>query len=154
MVGVGGMLFGGGVILPMLIERAAAKSNNASVLQFWFNKVPLLQGLVVLPALTITMISGTGLSIVQYATNWTLIAFQLWLTVNNVATQGTAIKAVERMYKCMLNREDGLETPKVVVDRHFSNEVSCFFILTLYSIMVLKPRTLIPFPWPFKLSQT
>ncbi|KAL3807923.1 hypothetical protein ACHAXA_000362 [Cyclostephanos tholiformis] len=157
---VGGMLFGGGIILTTLIERAVAKSNNPSVLQFWFDKVPELDGLVVVPALTISMISGTGLSIVRYgglniapphvgAIFWTLIAFMSWWAATDLTTQGTALKAVERMYERSLNGEDGLETPKVVVDRHFSNVVSCFFILTLYSMMVLKPGTLIPFPWPF-----
>lgn len=157
---VGGMLFGGGIILTTLIERAVAKSNNASVLQFWFDKVPELDGLVVVPALTISMISGTGLSIVRYgglniapphvgAIFWTLIAFMSWWAATDLTTQGTALKAVERMYERSLNGEEDLETPKVVVDRHFSNVVSCFFILTLYSMMVLKPGTLIPFPWPF-----
>lgn len=155
---VGGMLFGGGIILTTCIERAVAKSNNPGVLQFWFDKVPELDGLIVVPALTVSMISGTGLSIVRYgglniapphvgAIFWTLIAFLSWWAATDLTTQGTALKAVERMYERSLNGEEGLETPKVVVDRHFSNVVSCFFILTLYSMMVLKPGTLFPFPW-------
>jgi hypothetical protein len=36
---VGGMLFGGGIILTTCIERLVAKSNNPGVLQFWFDKV-------------------------------------------------------------------------------------------------------------------
>jgi len=47
----------------------------------------------------------------------------------------------------VLDGKELVETPKVVVDRHFSNVVSCFFVLTLYSMMVLKPGTLFPFPW-------
>lgn len=155
---VGGMLFGGGIILTTCIERLVAKSNNPGVLQFWFDKVPALDGLIVVPALTISMISGTGLSIVRYgglniapphvgAIFWTLIAFMSWWAATDLTTQGTALKAVERMYERSMAGEDGLETPKVVVDRHFSNVVSCFFILILYSMMVLKPGTLIPFPW-------
>ena len=151
---VGGMLFGGGIILTTCIERLVAKSNNPGVLQFWFDKVPALDGLIVVPALTISMISGTGLSIVRYgglniapphvgAIFWTLIAFMSWWAATDLTTQGTALKAVERMYEQSLAGEEGLETPKVVVDRHFSNVVSCFFILTLYSMMVLKPGTLI-----------
>ena len=38
---IGGMLFGGGIILTTCIERAVAKSNDSKVLQFWFTKVPL-----------------------------------------------------------------------------------------------------------------
>lgn len=155
---VGGMLFGGGIILTTCIERLVAKSNNPGVLQFWFDKVPELDGLIVVPALTISMVSGTGLSIVRYgglnvapphvgAIFWTLIAFMAWWAATDLTTQATALKAVERMYERSLNGEEGLETPKVVVDRHVSNVVSCFFILLLYSMMVLKPGTLIPFPW-------
>jgi len=155
---VGGMLFGGGIILTTCIERLVAKSNNSGVLQFWFTKVPELDGLIVVPALTISMVSGTGLSIVRYgglnvapphvgAIFWTLIAFMAWWAATDLTTQATALKAVERMYERSLNGEEGLETPKVVVDRHVSNVVSCFFILLLYSMMVLKPGTLIPFPW-------
>ena len=44
---IGGMLFGGGIILTTCIERLVAKSSNAPVLQFWFDKVPLLDGLIV-----------------------------------------------------------------------------------------------------------
>ena len=155
---IGGMLFGGGIILTTCIERAVAKSNDSKVLQFWFTKVPELDGLIVVPALTISMISGTGLSIVRYgglnvapphvgAIFWTLIAFMSWWAATDLTTQGTALKAVDDMYERSLAGEEGLVTPKVVVDRHVSNVVSCFFILLLYSFMVLKPGTLFPFPW-------
>jgi len=157
---IGGMLFGGGIILTTCIERLVAKSNNPGVLQFWFDKVPQLDGLIVVPALTISMVSGTGLSIVRYgglniapphvdAIFWTLIAFMSWWAATDLTTQGTALKAVERMYERSEAGETGLETPKVVVDRHVSNVVSCFFILLLYSMMVLKPGTLYPWPWNF-----
>ena len=155
---IGGMLFGGGIILTTCIERLVAKSQNPQVLQFWFDKVPELDGLIVVPALTISMVSGTGLSIVRYgglniapphvgAIFWTLIAFMTWWAATDLTTQGTALQAVNRMYDQYQNGEEGLETPKVVVDRHVSNVVSCFFVLTLYSFMVLKPGTLFPFPW-------
>lgn len=155
---IGGMLFGGGIILTTCIERLVAKSNNPDVLQFWFKRVPELDGLIVVPALTISMVSGTGLSIVRYgglniapphvsAIFWTLILFLTWWAATDLTTQTTALKAVDQMYESYKNGEEGLETPKVVVDRHVSNVVSCFFVLTLYSFMVLKPGTLFPFPW-------
>jgi hypothetical protein len=154
---VGGMLFGGGIILTTCIERLVAKSNNAPVLQFWFDKVPLLDGLIVVPALTVSMVSGTGLSIVRYgglnlapphvaAIFYTLIAFLVWWAVTDLTTQGTSLIAVNEMYASSKEGEV-VETPKVVVDRHISNVVSCFFVLLLYSMMVLKPGTLFPFPW-------
>lgn len=155
---IGGMLFAGGIILTTCIERLVAKSQNPEVLQFWFTKVPELDGLIVVPALTISMISGTGLSIVRYgglniapphvgAIFWTLIASMSWWAATDLTTQGPSLKAVEEMYEKYKQGEVGLETPKVVVDRHFSNVVSCFFVLTLYSLMVLKPGTYFPFPW-------
>lgn len=155
---IAGMLFGGGIILTTCIERLVAKSSNAPVLQFWFDKVPLLDGLIVVPALTISMISGTGLSIVRYgglniapphvsAIFWTLIAFMTWWGVTDLTTQGTALKAVNEMYDAFQDGDESVETPKVVVDRHTSNVVSCFFVVLLYSMMVLKPGTLFPFPW-------
>lgn len=155
---IGGMLFGGGIILTTCIERLIAKSSNAPVLQFWFDKVPVLDGLIVVPALTVSMISGTGLSIVRYgglniapphvgAIFWTLIAFMSWWAATDLTTQGTALAAVNEMYDDYENGDKDVQTPKVVVDRHVSNVVSCFFVVLLYSMMVLKPGTLIPFPW-------
>ena len=140
------------------IERLVAKSANAPVLQFWFDKVPLLDGLIVVPALTVSMISGTGLSIVRYgglnvapphvgAIFWTLIAFLTWWAATDLTTQASALNAVNEMNERYLLGEEDVETPKVVVDRHVSNVVSCFFVLLLYSFMVLKPGTLFPFPW-------
>mmetsp|Transcript_12421 Transcript_12421/g.29578 ORF Transcript_12421/g.29578 Transcript_12421/m.29578 type:complete len:287 (+) Transcript_12421:140-1000(+) len=155
---VGGMLFGGGIILTTCIERLVAKSQNPPVLQFWFDKVPVLDSLIVVPALTVSMISGTGLSIVRYgglnvapphvgAIFWTLIAFLSWWAATDLTTQGTALQAVNQMYAQYIDGEEDLETPQVVVDRHLSNVVSCFFVVMLYSFMVLKPGTLFPFPW-------
>jgi len=155
---IGGMLFGGGIILTTCIERLVANSKNAPVLQFWFDKVPLLDSLIVVPALTVSMISGTGLSIVRYgglniapphvgAIFWTLIAFMTWWGVTDLTTQGTALEEVNKMYARYEEGEEGIETPKVVVDRHVSNVVSCFFVVLLYSMMVMKPGTLMPFPW-------
>merc|ERR1712127_715398 len=102
--------------------------------------------------------SGTGLSIVRYgglnvapphvgAIFWTLIAFMTWWAATDLTTQGTSLQAVEKMYDQFQDGEDNLETPKVVTDRHVSNVVSCFFVLALYSMMVLKPGTYFPFPW-------
>jgi len=154
---IGGMLFGGGIILTTCIEWLVANSRNAPVLQFWFDKVPALDGFIVVPALTISMVSGTGLSIVRYgglniapphvgAIFWTLIAFMIWWAVTDLTTQGAALNAVNKMYDSFQEGEDP-DTPDVVLNRHTSNVVSCFFILLLYSMMVLKPGTLFPFPW-------
>jgi hypothetical protein len=155
---VGGMLFGGGIILTTCIERLVAKSNNAPVLKFWFTQVPTLDGLIVVPALTVSMISGTGLAIKRYgglnispphvdAIFWTLILFMTWWGVTDLSTQTTSLEAVNEMNERYENGEKDVETPEIVLNRHTSNVVSCFFVLTLYSFMVLKPGTLFAFPW-------
>lgn len=131
--------------MTTLIERQAAKSNDANVLYFWFDKVPVLDSLVVVPALTVSMISGSGLAIARYgglnvapphvdAIFWTLIAFMTWWASTDLTTQGTALRAVEDMYERAESGEKDLVTPAEVSDRHFSNVVSCFFILLLYSM--------------------
>lgn len=158
---IGGMLFGGGIILTTCIERLAANSKNPQVLEFYFSKIPGLDALIVVPAVTVSILSGIGLATVRYgglgiapphisAIFDTLIAFMVWWGVTDLSTQTTAIKAVNEMYESYQAGEKDLETPKVVSDRHFSNVVSCFFVLTLYSLMVFKPGTLVAFPWaPF-----
>jgi len=155
----GGMLFAGGIILTTCIEREVAKSNDPQVLKFWFDKVPALDGLIVVPALTVSMISGTGLSIVRYgglniapphvdAIFWVLIAFLAWWATTDLTTQGAALKSAERAREEFeVGLTDEFVTPKIVMDRHFSNVVSCFFVLLLYSMMVMKPGTLYPWPW-------
>jgi len=47
---VGSMLAGGGIIVTACIERLVATSANTPVLLFGFDKIPLLNGLIVLPA--------------------------------------------------------------------------------------------------------
>ena len=63
---LGGMLFGGGVILTTCIEWLVAHNRNSPVAVWWFDKVPLLDAAIVLPALTMAMVSGTGLAIEHY----------------------------------------------------------------------------------------
>lgn len=155
---IGGMLFGGGIILTTCIEWLVAKNRDATVLQFWFNKVPILDTLIVVPALTVSMISGTGLTIRRYgglnvspphvdAIFWTLIFFLSWWGLTDLTTQGTALKAVNDIEPKVGEK---IDVPEVVTNRHISNVVSCFFILILYSIMVMKPGVLFPFPWDAK----
>lgn len=60
---LGGMLFGGGILMTTAIEYMVAETKDASVLQFWFDKVPLLDSAMVLPGLTLAMVSGVSLSV-------------------------------------------------------------------------------------------
>lgn len=146
---LGGMLFGGGVIMTTALEWLVVKNKNAQVLQFYFDKVPLLDSAIVLPGLTIGMISGTGLCITRYgslggapahvpAVFYCLTAFAAWWASTDLATQGKALRAVNEW----VVKADDSDVPKIVQDRFYSNIVSCGFVVALYCTMVLKPGTL------------
>ena len=164
---MGGMLFGGGVILTAAIEWLVTQNKNTAVLQFWFDKVPLLDMALVLPGLTLSMISGTGLSVVRYGglafapphiqyAFWALVAFAVWWAVTDLTTQGSALNAVLDLSNNNNNGNsdtDGrtanppvseqIDTiPDEVSGRVVSNVVSCIMVVVMYSIMVLKPGTL------------
>ena len=144
---VAGMLFGGGIILTTLIEWLATDSKNASVLKFYFDKVPALDSLVVLPALTASIISGVALSVDHYESLGqapfhvvgaisTLLAFAIWWASTDLTTQGTAMEAIQEWTKGDTENED---VPQIVQFRKFSNVVSCLFVAAIYGFMVLKP---------------
>jgi hypothetical protein len=175
---LGGVFFGGGVLLTTAIEYMVANNSNTYVLQFWFDKVPLLDMAIVLPGLTLSMISGTGLAITHYGSLadapphiplvfWALVVFAAWWAVTDLSTQGGALTAVMEMTPNTTNSDDDRKNnnnnvnenenvkniltkessqtqvaPDVVHQRTISNVVSCFLVLVLYAIMVLKPGTI------------
>jgi hypothetical protein len=63
---IGGMLFGGGVIVTTCVEWLVVRSKNLEVMTFWFQNVPLLDTSIVLPGLTFSILSGTGLMTIRY----------------------------------------------------------------------------------------
>lgn len=153
---LGGMLFGGGILLTTATEYLVAQHKNSSVLQFWFDKVPLLDTSIVLPGLTLAMISGVGLAIehynglgdaprhIQYVF-WALVAFASWWAVTDLTTQGSALNAINEHAAAAIHSEgenNEPDIPPVVMKRTISNVVSCLLVLVIYSIMVLKPGTL------------
>jgi hypothetical protein len=149
---LGGMLFGGGVLLTTAIEWLVANNKNESVLSFWFDKVPLLDAAIVLPGLTLAMLSGTGLSIAHYGglglapihikiVFYTLVAFAAWWAITDLTTQGSALAAVNE-WSATAHSDETKDVPDVVNNRTISNVVSCLFVLALYIIMVMKPGTL------------
>mmetsp|Transcript_17416 Transcript_17416/g.33058 ORF Transcript_17416/g.33058 Transcript_17416/m.33058 type:complete len:318 (-) Transcript_17416:171-1124(-) len=151
---LGGMLFGGGVVLTTAIEWMVAKNKNPAVMQFWFDKVPLLDMALVLPGLTLSMFSGTGLTIVRYGglalapphivyAFWALVAFAAWWAFTDLTTQGSALNAVMEAHAALPDEVDEFESvPDEVSGRTVSNVVSCLLVLVMYGIMVLKPGTL------------
>lgn len=145
---------GGGVILTTCIEYMVAQTKNSSVLQFWFDKVPLLDMAIVLPGLTLSMVSGTGLAVVRYGglshapqhilmAFWALVVFAVWWGLTDLTTQGSALNAVLAATAENENNINEMEkVPDEVTGRIVSNVVSCVLVLLLYGIMVLKPGTI------------
>ena len=143
-----GMLFGGGIILTTCVEWLVAKSKNPSVLTFWFEKVPALDLSIVLPAITVAIVSGTGLASARYgglgdapihikAALHILVFFAIWWASTDVTTQGPAAKALQEWSTSTDASSD--EVPRIVNLRKISNIVSCALVLAMYFIMVLKP---------------
>lgn len=146
---LGGMLFGGGIIMTTALEWLCVKNRNPTVLMFYFDKVPLLDMALVLPGLTLAMFSGTGLTITRYGglgiapahipvVFYILTAFAAWWGATDLATQGKAMRAIDEW---VATNGEG-EIPQIVQDRFWSNITSCFFVIALYAAMVLKPGTL------------
>lgn len=130
----------------------ACQTKNASVLTFWFDKVPLLDMALVLPGLTLSMVSGIGLTIVRYGglmhapqhiiyVFWALVVFAVWWGITDLTTQGSALNSV--LDASARSASDDLdEVPQEVSGRLVSNLGSCFLVLVVYGIMVLKPGTI------------
>jgi hypothetical protein len=149
MHGVGGMLFGGGIILTTCIEWLVTNSKNKSVWNFWFKKVPDLDSKIVLPALTASIVSGTALSVDHYdslaqapfhvtAALGTLLAFAGWWGITDLTTQGRATEKIAEITTTARD-SDELTIPGILEFRKFSNLVSCGFVAALYYIMITKP---------------
>lgn len=150
---LGGMLFGGGIILTTALEWLVAENKNESVLQFYFDKVPLLDAAIVLPGLTMAMISGVGLTILRYGglgiapphipvVFYTLTAFAGWWAATDLSTQGSSLKAINEWAATVGSSNEEREVPRIVELRKVSNVVSCLFVVALYMVMVMKPGTL------------
>lgn len=152
---VAGMLFGGGIILTTLLEWLAVGSKDASVLQFYFDKVPKLDAFVVLPSLTFSILSGVGLAVDHYGSLGespfhvvgaisTLLAFAIWWAATDVTTQGAAETAINKWVigsteQASTKNGDKMDVPQIVEQRKISNVISCLFVLAIYGFMVLKP---------------
>ena len=144
---ISGMLFGGGVILTTLLEWLAVGSKSKEVIEFYFDKVPKLDSFVVLPALTMSILSGVGLAVDHYGSLGespfhvvgaisALLLFAIWWAVTDVTTQGASQTAISEWIQT--NDQQG-KIPRIVEQRKISNVISCVFVLVIYGFMVLKP---------------
>jgi hypothetical protein len=106
--------------------------------------VPRVEGRVVLPALTGSIVSGVAQAFERYGSLGDaplhvksiihlLVAFGMWWGWTDRTTQGPALEAATSQ------QVTDSKLPSVLLWRRFSNLVSCLFIIVLYGIMVLKP---------------
>eukprot|EP00957_Ditylum_brightwellii_P053668 4066426-Ditylum_brightwellii.AAC.1 len=149
-----GMLFAGGIILTTCMEQLVVSTKDTAVLKCWFQRVPILDCSIVLPGLTLAMVSGVFSTVHRYGSLaiapmyikmvfYTLAAFAAWWGVTDLSTQPKATTALEGWAAARKELgeecEENNELPDVVHLRKISNIVSCFFVVALYAIMTLKP---------------
>ena len=148
---ISSMMFGGTILLSTLIENLVVSSRKSAVVRFWFLSVPRLDSLVVLPALTGSIISGIGQATIDYGgmigapkhvtgAVHALLTFGLWWGATDITTQERAKKlarSLDRESDALL-QGDG-DATKLLKLRRISNIVSCLMVIGLYALMVLKP---------------
>ena len=150
---ISSMMFGGTILLSTLIENLVVSSRNNSVVKFWFLSVPRLDSMVMLPALTGSIVSGIGQATIDYGGMMgapkhvtgavhALLTFGLWWGATDVTTQERA----KELARSLDGREDFdvLEVDGDAIQlfklRRISNIVSCLMVAGLYALMVLKPE--------------
>ena len=172
---LGGVLFAGGIIVTtalewLVVETAAAsvtatqttqqddnKNKNIAmepVLDFLFQRVPVMDAALVVPGLAVALVSGIAVATANYdglATSpphivWafrTLVAFAIWWAVTDVSTQGLAAAAVQewKQQRNNNNEANNPDLPDILYQRRLSNIGSCLFVVALYALMALKPGT-------------
>ena len=67
-----GMLFGGIVVFSTLYEGLVILQGTPGVRRWWFERVPLVDGVVALPAVFMSIASGVCLSQVRFAVHWAI----------------------------------------------------------------------------------
>lgn len=179
---LGGVLFAGGVVVTTALEwlvvgsaaaadvqedssSSSSSSTSSSdggnpnkvapVLEFLFERVPMLDACLVLPGLVIAIVSGVGVATeyygslgeapahIQYAFR-ALVAFAAWWAATDVSTQAKAAVAVQEWNDQKEQAENSSELqefPNILYMRRVSNIGSCLFVVALYAIMALKPGT-------------
>jgi hypothetical protein len=136
------MLFGGTIVISTIVEWLVVASRNNQVMEFWFEKVPTLDGAVVLPSLTVTILSGMAQASQDYGSIQeappyikgslhVLLTFAVWWAVTDVFTQRATQHAIQTKNDTSLQR--------VLRRRKWSNVGSCLFVSALYTLMAYKP---------------
>lgn len=162
---IGGILFGGGVIVTTCAEWLLVRSKELEVMTFWFQNMPQLDASIVLPRLTLSILSGTGLTTILYGglsyapqhiiyALWMLLVFAVWRGFIDLTTQGRALEAVTTISDNNSNKNNDKDTadvskprvlkeaPEVMNERILRNVICCVLVFVLYAIKLLKPGTL------------
>jgi hypothetical protein len=160
--------FAGGIVLSTLLEWLIVREANSSptrnpeVIMFWFTGkgASKIDKVVVLPALTLSLVSGFAQAANDYGSMTAapkhirlaihiLASFAIWWIVTDLQTQEIAQARVKDWYRrveaaaASSSYADDLlpleELPKILFWRRFSNMGSCFFVAALFGLMALKP---------------
>ena len=140
---ISSMMFGGTILLSTLIENLVISSRKSAVVRFWFVSVPRLDSLVVLPALTGSIISGIGQATIDYGgmvgapkhvtgAVHALLTFGLWWGATDITTQERAkelARSLDGEYDALL-QGDG-DAMNLLKWRRISNIVSCLMVIGL-----------------------
>ena len=162
---IGGMLFGGGVIVTTCAKWLVVRSKDLEVTTFWFQDTPQLDASIVLPGLTLSILSGTGLTTILYGglsyapqhiiyALWMLLVFAVWRGFIDLTTQGRALEAITTISDNNSNKNNDKDTtdvskprvlkeaPEVMNERILRNVICCVLVFVLYAFKLLKPGTL------------
>jgi hypothetical protein len=133
--GLSAMMFAGGIITTTLLEwNLSMEESNV------FPKLLQVETVLVLPALTGSILSGVAQAFHSYASLrhaprhvksalHVLLLFGLWWGLTDRRSQAKIEQAMEQ----------GEFDKAMLAGRRISNLVSCGFLLALYGIMILKP---------------
>lgn len=165
---ISAMLFSGGIITTTVIEWIVLqnyvrnnnnnndnhnKSSVGSFFTFWFLNVPKIEQMIVLPAITGSVISGIGQAFLKYgnlksapihikASFHLFLLFGIWWGITDRRTQRQAQRIITTTSSSTTTDDNTLSSlHPVFFQRRISNVVSCFLVLVLYGIMILKPKS-------------
>ena len=151
---IGGMLFGGGVIVTTCAKWLVVRSKDLEVTTFWFQDTPQLDASIVLPGLTLSILSGTGLTTILYGglsyapqhiiyALWMLLVFAVWRGFIDLTTQGRALETITTISDNNSNKNNDKDTsdvskprvlkeaPEVMNERILRNVICCVLVFVL-----------------------
>ena len=145
---ISSMLFGGTIVVSTILEWMVVSSKNPTVIIFWFYQVPALDGAIVMPALTGSILSGVAQAAQDYGSLkespkyikgslHVLLTFAIWWAMTDITTQHLAQQTVMEWVNAAHDDKNSA-VPRVIRLRRWSNIGSCLFVAALYALMALK----------------